>query len=670
MLVTLLQLLVAVVFLASPGTGEAASPLVLSRAPRVNLAGHMEFLVDPSRKLVLEDVLSPAVSRRFIPLSGNLNKSYTRDTVWLRFSIVRELPFPDDAWLRLGPPFLDYVTVYLQTGDDPRPPASYREIRLGDHVPVAERPAPFPEFVAPIHHLPLEKPVTAYVRVQSTSVLTLSGAVHTPADIIRQNNSHILFQAGYLSAALTIALIHLVIFLRTGDKLYLYFSSYIAALFVHHLAIEGIFGLIWPARAHLLSDYLVGMGNGAVTLLYSLFAIYLFQLVRTGWAYYYFTAMAILGGATMLSVPGNFYGSIVPFDYIGALGAIMLLFWLSIRAIVNKTPGGGLYLAAFGISNVGYGVQLLRLLGLLPLAWWNNHAVQIASLLNMVLMTLALTERLRAAEHKALQTARESEQKAVELAEEMTVELRDALAGEQQALERQTRFLTMLSHEYRTPLAIIRANLDLLKLQQESGLDEASELTTMKHAVNRLVEVMEVSLQTERLNKFRTPEARERIELTAFLDEIIDKAEGLWPDHLFVFQPEEVPGAVMGDAGALKTAFLNLLDNACKYSPPDMPVTIECHVDTQEVVVAVHDRGKGITPGEADKIFEKYYRGHSSSDTSGAGLGLWLVRQIVERFGGAVSLEQGPGGGTVATVRLPAMPLSEFVGCAPDRLPA
>jgi len=68
--------------------------------------------------------------------------------------------------------------------------------------------------------------------------------------------------------------------------------------------------------------------------------------------------------------------------------------------------------------------------------------------------------------------------------------------------------------------------------------------------------------------------------------------------------------------------------------------------------IVIQDRGKGINPGEADKVFKKYYRGASSSDTSGAGVGLWLVRQIVEQLGGSVSLERCDGGGTAATVCL------------------
>ncbi len=117
--------------------------------------------------------------------------------------------------------------------------------------------------------------------------------------------------------------------------------------------------------------------------------------------------------------------------------------------------GRWLYLAAFGVSNFGYSMHFLRSLGVIPAYGWNMHAMPIATLCNMVLMTLALTERLHTAEEKVLAASRSSEQKAVKLATEMTVELREEREKLEMPLERQIRFVDMVSHEYRTPLAII-----------------------------------------------------------------------------------------------------------------------------------------------------------------------------------------------------------------------
>lgn len=652
----ILNILIIVLFaMLSPTVSPAMSaPLFLAADPSYPLAGHLEQLVDPTGKLTLADVLVPATANRFTSLPGNLSKSYSRDTVWVRFSVIRKDPFPEDAFLRLVPAYLDHVTVYLQTGADPATPSSYREIRLGDHVPVAERPVRYPEFVTPIL-LPPEKPVTILIRVRSTSVLNLAGAIHTPADIISQSNLDMIFQGGYLGIALVIALINLIYFVRIRDRLYLYFALYVIAISCQQLGVTGFTTQLWPSMAHILSDYLTGMSLGAMVLVFSPFAMRLFQTSKTPWPHRYLLLMALLGGITMISVPLDFYGTVAPLLLLGVIGVILLLFVLSFKAVRNREPGGALYLAAFGISNLGYAAQTLRLIGVVPFSWWNANAVQYATLINMVMMTLALTERLRAAEEKAMVSAQESEKKAVTLAEEMTVELRNALANEQQAVQRQTRFLAMLSHEYRTPLAIIQANLDLLELKERdvAGGTHKPQLSTMKHAVSRLVEVMEISLQKEQMFSAKPHQTETELQLIPFLDEIIDSAEKFWPERTFIFQPETLGCALLADAAQLKTAILNLIDNACKYSPADTPVIIECQTAEELVVIAIQDQGKGVAPVDAEGLFDKYSRGANSHHTSGAGIGLWLVRQIVEQHGGNVSMLCRDGAGCTVMIRLP-----------------
>lgn len=653
---TSLTILLVVLFAALlPCISPAATtPLYLTTASSHPLEGHLEYFTDPTGKLTLADILSPTPSVRFTPLAGNLSKSYSRDTVWVRFNVIRAASFPEDAFLRLVPAYLDHVTVYLQTGNDPAAPSSYREIRLGDHVPALERPVRHAELVTPIL-LPLEKPVTLLIQIRSTSVLNLAGAIHTPTDIISQSDIDMMLQGGYLGIALVIALVNLIYFLRIRDRLFLYFSLYVLAISSQQIGVTGFTVHIWPAAAHILSDYLTGMSLGAMVVVFSPFAMRLFQTSRTPWPHRYLVAMSLMGGVTMLSVPLDFYGSIAPLLLLGTIGTIVLMFLLSFRAVKNREPGGTLYLAAFGISNLGYTAQILRLLGVFPLAWWNANAVQYATLINMVMMTLALTERLRVAEEKATAAAQESEKKAVMLAEEMTVELRNALANEQQAVQRQNRFLAMLSHEYRTPLAIIQANLDLLELKEGATKDGTARphLTTMKHAVNRLVEVMEVSLRKERMVSTAPHHIELPLQVIPFLDEVIDSAEKFWPERTFIFQPETAGCTLTGDAAQLKTAILNLLDNACKYSPPDTPVSIECHTDQDVVTIAIHDRGHGILPADAENLFDKYHRGTNTPDTSGAGIGLWLVRQIVQQHGGNVSIAGREGGGCTVLVQLP-----------------
>lgn len=234
--------------------------------------------------------------------------------------------------------------------------------------------------------------------------------------------------------------------------------------------------------------------------------------------------------------------------------------------------------------------------------------------------------------------------------------IRAALALEQKARTEQDQFLTMLSHEYHTPLAIIQANLDLLELQeQRAEKPHASRIVSMKQAISRLVEVMGSALDRTRLDGQHAATDDEPVNLTELLDGVIDRAEGFWSDRLFMFTPGEPTTTIRGNRAQLVTALLNLLDNACKYSPDTTPVLIECREEEGLTTISVTNQGLPLLDRELGHVFEKFWRGGNSQGTSGAGLGLWLVRSIVEQHGGTVSLSSRPGSSTAVALTLPMM---------------
>lgn len=103
----------------------------------------------------------------------------------------------------------------------------------------------------------------------------------------------------------------------------------------------------------------------------------------------------------------------------------------------------------------------------------------------------------------------------------------------------------------------------------------------------------------------------------------------------------------------LKTAVLNLIDNAVKYSAVQEPVRMFLERQDGQAVVSVVNQGATVAPEELERVFEKFYRGGSSANTRGAGLGLYLVRKIIEQLGGSVTLTSDAGQSTIATIRLP-----------------
>ena len=618
----------------------AATPLVLDRAPSYELAGHIERFDDLSARMTLEEILHPEHRVAFKPLYGNLNDGYSHKAVWLRFTLTRTVSFPPEAWLRFGPPYLDYVTAYIQTSPDPSMASSYRRVRLGDHIPAAERPVRDPDFLAPVF-LPEGQAVTVYVRVQSITPLSLTVTVQTKAEQVRSTNANILTQGGHLAIVLVIIALNLIFFFRIGDRLFLTFTLFAMALFINYLSISGILIVIIPGSLHLVSDSFGDIGMSGSILLFSLFLQRLFAPVITTPVRWYLKFMAVMAVLNVLVKPIGYYVETAPITSFGVLCLYFIVIWLSIQAIRKQLPGGKFFFVAFAISNIGYFFYFVKLVGLMPIEWWNINNLMFSSLLNIVLMTFALAEHFRETEKRAMNALKE--------AEIMNVEL----ATERVATERQQRFLTMLSHEYRTPLAIIRSSLDIMELQMSDHYPENStELSKMKRAVRRLVEVMDVSLEKSRLSDSSEKKGTVRTPLASFMATEVEEVRALWPKRTFNFAISLTDQAINSEKHYFTTALFNLLDNAQKYSPPDSPIDVDCHGEDNEVVIRIQNQSNSALTNETELLFDKYQRGSNSNNTNGSGLGLWLVREIINRHKGTVSFEKS-GIHVVVTVRLP-----------------
>lgn len=659
--IVFLSLLLPMAFaVASP-----QSPIVLGDKNSYELAGHMEILNDPTLKMDFSEVLAASAEGGFRHIDGNLNEGYRKEACWVRFTVNRSPGFSDKAWLRIAPNYIDELMLFIQIpGRDPTKPPSYSTVVLGDHIPVDERPLLHPDFVVPFD-MPSDVPIIVYARLFNKGSLSFAGCIHTSEDLRDHTYRDIIIQSGYLSIALAICLMNLIFYISIRDSLFLYFSLYVLTVFINTIALEGILTLLLPGTIHLVSDYLVNGGIGLQILVFSEFAYKLFRSVAGSLSLIYMRLMSVLGFATMLAVPFGLYSYIAPLAFMGILSLILLMLVLSTRLLADMPQSGIFIFLAFFISTAGYFYMLFRLMGVIPLdSAWDINTIQPANLIHMMLISLALSERLRMAERALGDSSRLAEKRATELAEEMTGELLEnkerlevALAAEHLSAERQNRFLSMVSHEYRTPLAIIQGNLDILELQlpaEEISLVDRPEVKKMRRAVQRLVDVMEVSLEQSRI---MDPKVRGELKSIPFQELVLQQLEAvkwMWPERSFIFNDSLNDERIQGELPLLNTVLFNLLDNAQKYSAPGTPVVIDSAPVHDGVSFRIVNTVKEIVPANLEKLFEKYTRGWASRDTSGAGLGLWLVRQIIEQHGGKVFLDVVCGDKVEVSFTLPS----------------
>jgi len=239
-------------------------------------------------------------------------------------------------------------------------------------------------------------------------------------------------------------------------------------------------------------------------------------------------------------------------------------------------------------------------------------------------------------------TVQKLQQKNIDQLEQAVAERTKQL---QEEIERLQRFLSMISHEYRTPLAIIRTNLDLIRMKNKMGnFSNKEELFKINRAINRLVEVLEVSIEESRISKSSKSSSMNVFRIAPVITSQIEEIRNMWPERTISYAYCPDTAEVLGEQSQIKFAIFNLLDNARKYSPPDSVIELECHADAENIMIMIRNEGESVTPQEAESFFEKYHRGKHSANTAGAGLGLWLVRNIIHQHQGEVAIRPTPTG--------------------------
>lgn len=221
----------------------------------------------------------------------------------------------------------------------------------------------------------------------------------------------------------------------------------------------------------------------------------------------------------------------------------------------------------------------------------------------------------------------------------------------------QKRFVADASHELKTPLTAIGGMVDLLGVGADRDPGRRRLIIgTMELEVNRMNRLVADLLTLSRAEQ-RVP-CTGPVDITELVRELVDEMGVLDPAHEI---STDLRGsfAVLGDAEGLHRAVRNLVENALKYSPDGTAVTLAVGpLPDGRVEIAVTDEGSGIAPEDLERVFDRFYRtdGSRARVTGGSGLGLPIVRAIVEACDGTVHLESEPGRGTVARIRLPVAP--------------
>jgi signal transduction histidine kinase len=239
--------------------------------------------------------------------------------------------------------------------------------------------------------------------------------------------------------------------------------------------------------------------------------------------------------------------------------------------------------------------------------------------------------------------------------EKRSEELTKALAAEQELGELKSRFVSMASHEFRTPLTAVLTSTALI--EKYPGADQQEKrvkhLQRIRTSVNHLNDILEEFLSVGRIEEGRVVAHPVALNVMALFNDTVADVHGLRKAGQTINQQVECRTVVWLDPSLLRKIVVNLLSNALKYSGENSVVTLRAHCQANLLTIQVQDQGVGISKEDQEHLFGRFFRARNVTNIPGTGLGLYIIASYLELMGGTIALQSELGVGTTVTITIP-----------------
>ncbi len=275
---------------------------------------------------------------------------------------------------------------------------------------------------------------------------------------------------------------------------------------------------------------------------------------------------------------------------------------------------------------------------------------------NRILRQNLRLEQLAAALQNLNEGLEEKVRERTNALEQAKNDLAAALDKERELGELKSRFVSMASHEFRTPLSTVLSSASLIQTYNQKNDPENihKHAGKIKTAVNNLNTILTEFLSLGKLEEGKTQPNRQEINLPVLIGEVADELRGVFkPGQTFEPRHTGHPSVLL-DPGLLKHVLINLVSNAVKYAPENSPITVQSEVSNGRVCISVQDRGMGIPDSDKKHLFSRFFRASNASNIQGTGLGLYIVHRYVELMNGEITFESEEGKGTTFHVSFDA----------------
>lgn len=590
----------------------------------------IDVLRDPGAQLVVGDL--PALAERFTPLSGEvLNAGFTRDAFWLRIGIRRQAAAPREWRLEVRPAYVDDLRLYT-----PDSHGGYAVDHQGDRQPYSTRPFRYrnPLFAL---DLPDDSQRQFYLRVASTSSLMVIPSIAT-AEIFRERAQIPLMGLSlFFGVLVAMIAVNLLYAAALRDLFFAAYGVFLALELIGFVNTEGLLAQLLFQDSPAIPDRLIGLTTyssfGLGMVLFRSFVRIRHYLPRLDRIVVFAAAFEFV---VALAALGDYFTLLAPFGQLLILPATLITLVAAIMGARKGESGAAFVAVGYFAHIVFIGYSALSHVGAFATGVDPFFGLYVSVTAQLFFFQIGIVARAHQAERVHLTLLGQA--KAAQ----------ERAAKEQQLRETQTNFLSMVAHDVRTPLAVITASTNVLRLIGEVSPQVTERLDRIERSAQRMNKLFDLCLNVERMDSLQDKPQLQPVSLFSLIAETAAEHELEPGKHLNIL--DETRGQeIRTDPDLLKVALSNLIENAAKFSLSGDPVEVRIHLLEQEengpgIAIDVIDRGPGVPVELRERIFEKYFRAHQPSDVPGLGLGLYLAQRIAETLGGHIGVLDGPGG--------------------------
>lgn len=615
---------------------------------RENLSHFLYYQSDLDKDLSINDILNGASNTQEWQRNGDqaLNLGFKFHYYWLAIQFHNGADQAVEKLVEVPYALLDIVDFYeVKSG------SVANNSLQGNLIPFADRIYEHRYYLYPIKLKPQES-ATLYIHVKGSASLQVPIFLWDLNHFWQKDQGRLAIQTIYVGTMLIMICYHLFLAWGTRDKMYLYYVGIMASTVTFIPTYHGVAQqFYWPSFP-ILNTYGASMPVPIANLLITLFAM---EILNTKTLIP--KSHQLLKGVVVALMVGITAALLLPYHYVMPLitGTVFLTFTLllivCLYAWKRSQLEGRIFITAYSVFLLGSLSMALNKFGAIPANLWTESFVQIGSIIETILLSLALAARINRLRADSVQLIK-AEMKAKEAELIAQQEINEGKA--------KTQFLAMMSHEIRTPMNGVLGLLDILK---------GTPLNNKQHHLVETIESSGEMLLTiiNDILDFSKADA-DKLDLESVpinLNQLIVDCSLLYSAGakqksilLLSYVSPRIPEVIQGDPTRLKQVINNLLGNAFKFTNKGhvlLKADYIYRLDNHRIRIEVEDTGIGVSPSQLNRLFTSFSQADSSTTRKfgGTGLGLAISKKIVEAMGGEIGVDSEMGQGSTFWLEIP-----------------